>query len=571
MKYLVILVGLCVCIHSSSCNSTVDSNKTASPNVTLTKYDSAAVVTAHPIATQVGYDVLKSGGNAFDAAIAVQFALTVCYPRAGNIGGGGFMVYRDVNGKSGSLDFREKAPLSATRDMYLDENDYAIKNLSKIDIKSVGVPGSVAGMWDIHRKFGSVKWKELLSYSLDLTKHGCQQTTGNIASLDKSRKLLIETNGGFHIYAPETPLKAGDMIVNMDLHQTLLLISENGKDGFYGGEVADKIVTESNNRGGLITHQDLEKYEAIWRDPLEGQIGNYNIISMGPPSSGGLAILQLMEASERLNIGKYNHNSPEAIHLMTEAKKRVYADRSTWLGDPDFFDVPTDSLLDDDYLTKRFASINLDYITPSNKVKTGKVDDIESHETTHFSILDKYGNAVSITTTLNSYFGSKILVEGGGFFLNNEMDDFSVKPGVPNQFGLIGGKANAIEPEKRMLSSMSPTIVEKDGKLWMILGTPGGSTIITNVYQTIQNVMYYDMSMQEAVNSGKVHSQWLPEKIHYEKGKLDLKTIEKLEDKGYTLDHWDRIGLMEAILIHPDGKIEAAADTTRGEDKTLGW
>lgn len=534
-------------------------------------YDSAAVVTAHPISTQIGYDILKNGGNAYDAAIAIQFVLTACYPRAGNIGGGGFMLSRNSNGAVESLDFREKAPKAATKNMYLDDQGNVIEDLSKKGIKSSGVPGSVAGMWAIHKKYGSMSWKELVQPAIQLAIGGSMQTPKNIKYLNDYRQEIIDANEGYNEYAPEVALKVGDKLKNFNLYNTLVSISKNGKNGFYRGTVAELIVEQNKKLKGLITRNDLINYKAIWREAIHGDVGAYSIYSMGPPSSGGIAIVQLLEGSALLNIDKYPHNSPEAIHLMTELKKRVYADRATWLGDSDFFDVPDDSLLSDIYLRDRFSNITIDAITPSADVKSGSVERIESHETTHYSIVDQYGNAVSITTTLNSNFGSKIIVEGAGFFLNNEMDDFSIKPGLPNQFGLVGGTANAIEPEKRMLSSMSPTIVEKNGKLWMILGSPGGSTIITNVYQCIQNVKDYGMCMQEAVNAGKVHSQWLPEIIHYEEGKIDKETLRTLQSNGYILEPWDRIGLMEAILIHEDGKIEAAADSTRGEDSAMGW
>ena len=552
----------------SSCNSRV--NQIDIENHTIID-DSAMVVTANPLATQVGVHILKEGGNAFDAAVAVQFALTVVYPRAGNIGGGGFAVYRMANGETGSLDFREKAPKAAYRDMYLDSLGNVISGKSKHGIFSVGVPGTVKGMEALQRKFGNLKWDDIIAPSIGLALLGYPISANEAVVLNKYRKDFIALNGTNHPYVKEKEWEAGDSIKHPKLAETLFRIGEKGSREFYRGLTAKRIVKESKARGGILTIQDLNNYEVVWRNPIIADIENYRIISMGAPSSGGIAIAQLLTGAQLLNIKQYAHNSTKAIHLMTELERRVFADRATYLGDPDFYSVPEKMLTSKEYLEKRFATIDMKKATPSQHIKEGNVEIIESHETTHYSIVDQWGNAVSITTTLNGNFGSKVLVTGGGFFLNNEMDDFSVKPGEPNQFGLVGGEANAIAPEKRMLSSMSPTIVEKDGELWMVVGTPGGSTIITTTYQTIQNAMWYNMSMQEAVDATKSHSQWLPDVIHFEEDKMDSLVLDSLEKMGHKLAYWKVLGKMNCIMIHEDGKIEGAPDYLRGDNSAGGF
>jgi gamma-glutamyltranspeptidase/glutathione hydrolase len=364
---------------------------------------------------------------------------------------------------------------------------------------------------------------------------------------------------------------AGDTVKYPILAETLFRIGEKGSREFYRGLAAKRIVNESKKRGGLITLEDLHDYEVVWRKPVEAEINEYRVISMGAPSSGGIAMIQLLKGASFFDMKQYAHNSTSAIHLMTELERRVFADRATFMGDPDFYDVPVEMLLSDAYLKERFADIHVNKPTKSTDIKGGNVEVIESHETTHYSIVDQWGNAVSITTTLNGNFGSKVLVSGGGFFLNNEMDDFSVKPGVPNQFGLIGGEANAIEPEKRMLSSMSPTIVEKNGELWMVVGTPGGSTIITTTYQTIQNAMWYGMSMQESVNATKSHSQWLPDEIHLEEGKVDTTVIDSLAQMGHKIKYRKVLGKMNCIMILENGDLEGAPDYSRGENSAAGF
>ncbi|MTI31516.1 gamma-glutamyltransferase [Xanthovirga aplysinae] len=530
-----------------------------------------SVVTAHPLASQIGVDILKSGGNAFDAAVAVQFALAVSYPRAGNIGGGGFAVFRNSNGDTGSLDFREKAPLAATKDMYLDKDGEVIKGLSLKGSLAVGVPGSVDGMVELHQKYGNLPWEELVQPAVNLAENGVILTKFEADKLNTFQENFKEVNNTSIYLNNEKGWIKGDTLYHQNLASTLKRIRDKGRAGFYSGATAQLLLKTLKKHDGIITQGDLDHYHSVWREAIEVPYKNYKIISMPPPSSGGIALAQLMEGSENYDLKNSGYNTAETIHIMTELERRVYADRATFLGDPDYVEIPQEMLLSKDYLRNRNSSILPGKATPSAEIKEGKVDIIESTETTHFSIVDKKGNAVSITTTLNGNYGSKLLVEGAGFLLNNEMDDFSIKPGHPNQFGLVGNEANAIEAEKRMLSSMTPTIVEKDHQLFMVVGTPGGSTIITSVYQTILNVIEHGMTMQEAVNAKKFHHQWLPDQVLIEKGAIDNGTRNKLKEMGYTLKDVKSLGKMEAILILPDGTMEGAADYTRGDDTAFGY
>ncbi len=530
----------------------------------------AMVVSAHPEASRAGLEILRAGGNAWDAAVAVQFALAVVYPVAGNIGGGGFAVFRDHQGVSGSLDFREKAPLAAHRDMYLDENGDVRDRLSLEGHLAAGVPGTVAGMVQLHERFGHLSWSALVQPAIDLARDGFRLTASGAASINRPQELFARLNTYAVHYLRPGGWSAGDLLVQEDLAQTLTRIRDQGRAGFYAGETARLITEEMQRGGGIITHQDLQQYEAAWREPVVGSYRGHRVISMPPPSSGGIALLQLLKGIEPYPIRRYGHNQARTIHIMTEIEKRVYADRATFLGDPDFHEVPQEMLLNDGYIRDRMAAIELDKVTPSQVIKEGKVDRVESVETTHFSIVDARGNAVSVTTTLNSYFGCKVMVKGAGFFLNNEMDDFSVKAGVPNQFGLVGAKANEIVAEKRMLSSMTPTLVEKDGQLRMVVGTPGGSTIITSVFQTILNVVDHGMGMQEAINAKRLHHQWLPDRILMEDNALSEKVHRKLIDMGYELTPRGPIGRVDAILVRPDGSLEGGADG-RGDDTAAGY
>ena len=535
-------------------------------------YKKGMVSSAHPIASKVGLDILKNGGNAFDAAIGVHFALSVVYPNAGNIGGGGFAVYRLNDGEVGSLDFREKAPLKSYRDMYIsnsDDGSTVDDKKSKIGHLASGVPGSVDGMVKLHEKFGSLDWKLLLEPSIEMAKNGFSLTDKQSNSLNRVMILFDSINDSEVSFVKEIKWKENDILIQKDLSKTLERIRDKKRDGFYSGLTADYIVNEMKKGDGIISYEDLNNYSSIWRKPIIGKYKEHKIISMAPPSSGGIALLQLLHGAEKLNVGNYEHNSLEYINTIAEIESRVYADRSTYLGDSDFYNVPIDDLIDNKYLDNRFSSIDPSTKTPSNQIKEGNIQFNESEETTHFSIVDEYGNAVSLTTTINGAYGSKVVVENAGFILNNEMDDFSVKPGYPNMFGLIGGEANSIEPNKRMLSSMTPTIIEKNDNLYMVLGTPGGSTIITSVFQTILNVIDFNMGMQEAVDAKKFHHQWLPDFLVVEKNTLNTNLNENLKKMGHKINERSSLGRMDCILIE-NGILEGGADK-RGDNTALGY
>ena len=536
----------------SSCNKTKDIK--------------AAVVSARKEASDIGISVLNKGGSAFDAMIATDLALTVCFPNAGNISGGGFLVYRTASGEVGSLDYREKAPSSAYEKMYLDENGDVIPEKSTLGGLAVGVPGTVAGLVEIHSKFGTLPWEDLVKPAIDLATNGYIVTQKQERSLKSKKDDFIKINGVKTFYAQD--FKAGDTVKNIALAETLKRISKYGAKGFYQGPVAEALIKRVREAGGIITHEDLIKYKPVWRKPLNFRYKNLNIYSMGPPSSGGICLGQILKMIEPYNINQYDHNSEKAIQLIVEAERRSYSDRSKYLGDPDFNEIPYNQLISDNYLNNRMKSFTFDLASESTDIQAGKIESKESEETTHYSILDKEGNAVAVTTTLNGSYGSKVFVEDGGYFLNNEMDDFSIKPGFANMFGLIGSEINSIKPEKRMLSSMTPTIILKDGKLYMILGTPGGSTIITSVLQTILNVHEFGMDIQSAINAPRFHHQWLPEKIEFENGVFDELSMKKLQDKGYDVkQEYNRvIGRVDAILVSKSGIITTGADP-RGDDR----
>ncbi len=530
--------------------------------------DSAMVVTAHPVASAIGKDILKKGGNAIDAAIAVQFALAVCYPVAGNIGGGGFMVYRDKDGKVTTLDYREMAPSAAKSDMYLDKDGNAIPDKSQFGHLACGVPGSVAGMYEAFLKYSKLKdWKALVQPSIDAASLGIEITDKEAMAFNEDDTIFTKVNGRKTVFN-QSVWKKGDVLVQKELAKTLMLIRDLGRDGFYKGQTADLIIAEMKSGGGIITHQDLANYKAIWRDAISFTYRGHKIYSMPPPSSGGIALQQLMKSIEPYDIGAMKVHTPAIVHLMVEAERRVYADRAAHLGDPDYYKVPQSQLVDSTYIAKRMSSFNKEKAGKSSDIAAGKFH--ESEQTTHYSIVDQYGNAVSITTTLNGGYGSYVVVDGGGFILNNEMDDFSIKPGVANLYGLIGAEANKIEAGKRMLSSMTPTIVEKDGRLKIVVGTPGGSTIITSVFQTIINMIDFGMTATEAVNTPRFHHQWLPDLIQNEENCLTIETRTKLEAMGHTFKSRKSIGRVEAILVNDKNLLEGAADH-RGDDDVKGF
>lgn len=534
-----------------------------------TYYKNGVVVSAHPAASKVGLEILKKGGNAIDAAVAVQFALAVVYPNAGNIGGGGFLVYRDNRGNINALDYREKAPLKAHRDMYLDKSGNPIKDKSLYGHLAPGVPGTVDGMVRAHKEYGKLSWKELVEPSVDLAKNGFPITAQQAKELNEIKASLKQFNPLGTALVKETEWKAGDLLIQTELANTFMQIRDKGRAGFYEGEVADYIVAEMKRGSGLITKRDLFEYQSAWRKPVTGMYKGYKIITMPPPSSGGIALIQLLNAVAPYPISKWGHNRDSTVRLIVEAERRVYADRSEYLGDPDFYTVPKEQLLNYAYQQKRMETFSWDYATASSAVKPGRLVGKESEETTHYCIVDADGNAVSVTTTINLAYGSKVVVKGAGFLLNNEMDDFSVKPGSPNAFGVTGGIANAIAPGKRMLSSMTPTIIEKDKKLYMVVGTPGGSTIITSVFQTILNVLEFGQDMQQAVTSKRFHHQWLPDTVFTEKDVFDVETKIKLQQKGYQLTHRGNIGRVDAILKTENG-YQGGADP-RGDDTVAGY
>ncbi len=540
------------------------------PKSTGVKAQNAMVVTARQEASKIGVAILQQGGNAFDAMIATEMALAVSYPYAGSLGGGGFMVYRKTDGTTGALDYREKAPLAAHRDMFLDSLGQVVPERSQESALAVGVPGNIAGIFAVHQKFGTLPMQQLLKPVIDLAKKGYVVTKNQQKRLEKYRETFHRINQDTILYAGT--YYANDTIKNPILATTLERIAKYGKKDFYQGETAKTLVSFLQKRGGIMTLEDLARYEPKWRDPIQFQYKEYTITSMSPPSSGGICLGQMFKMIEPYPISDYGHLKPKTIQTITEAARRAYADRSFYLGDPDFVHVPSDRLLDRNYLQKRMQDFSLAKATPSSTIKYGQLPGYESSETTHYSIVDATGNAVSVTTTINGAYGSKLYVPELGFFLNNEMDDFSSKPGVPNMFGLIGAKANAIAPQKRMLSSMTPTLVEKKGQLYMVVGTPGGSTIITSVLQTILNVIEHDMSMQEAVDAPRFHHQWLPDLVFFEESYSNPQLFETLKNKGYKTSQKAAVisGKVDAILIQPDGTLEGGADH-RGDDTAIGY
>ncbi len=563
-----LVLGLSLLFLLISCKEKKDWSYTAEQSEI---YETAAIVSAHPLASDVGEQILEQGGNAVDAIIAVQFTLAVVYPRAGNIGGGGFMIYRANDGTTATLDYREKAPSGADKDMYLDSLGNVVQGLSSKGHLSVGVPGTVAGLVEAHSKYGNLEWKKLIQPAIDFATEGYAISQSEADRLNKFQKDFVPLNDASSPFIKEH-WKAGDILVQKDLAATLSLIRDRQRAGFYTGKTADLIVAEMQEGHGLITKQDLMDYKPVWRPAVEGFYEGYKIISMPPPSSGGITLLQMLGLVQDYPLSDYHFQGTDATHLMVEAERRAFSDRAKHLGDSDFYPVPIDSLLSIEYLASLMDFFNADSATVSDKMEV--VDFIilkESFETTHISIVDKDGNAASVTTTLNSNFGSKVIVDDAGFFLNNEMDDFSAKPGVPNIYGLVGAEANAIAPHKRMLSSMTPTIIEKDGELFMVLGSPGGSTIITSVYQVFLNVTAFEMPLDSAVWAPRFHHQWLPDQIWVEPSALSPAVKDSLMAMGHKFREVKALGKVKAILRLPDGRLHAVGDNRNLDDDVSGY
>jgi len=520
------------------------------------------VVSAHPLASEAGAKVLKMGGNAYDAVIATQYALAVVYPQAGNIGGGGFLVGVKNNGEKFTIDFRETAPEKSSRDMYLDKNGKANTDLSQNGRLAVGIPGSVAGFFAT-LKYAKLPMEKLIQPAIDLAEKGFAITEREANLLNNQMEFFNQHNKNKTVFQKDK-WKQADILVQKDLAETLKLIQKYGAKGFYEGKTAELIVAEMKRGNGIITLNDLKSYKVAERKPIVFDYKGNEIVSMPLPSSGGVLLAQMLKMSSFENLEKYQQNSTEAVQIMVEAERRAFADRAEFMGDPAFINDQTSMLISEEYLKNRWKSFHKNQATPSSEV--GKIipQPKESTETTHISIIDKEGNAVAVTTTLNGLYGSKVVVSGAGFFLNNEMDDFSIKPGVPNMFGAVGGEANKIEPGKRMLSSMTPTIVLKNGKPFIVVGTPGGTTIPTSVYQSIVNVVDFKLNPNFSVNLPKFHHQWLPEVVAVEKHFPET-TISNLEKLGYKIERWNQIGRTEMIVLDEKGNATAVADG-RGDD-----
>lgn len=529
-------------------------------------YSKAAVASAHPLASEVGVEIMKEGGNAFDAMIATQLALAVVYPGAGNIGGGGFLMGRTSSGKIIALDYREMAPGKASRDMYLDKNGNAQNELSENGHLSSGVPGTVAGLFAT-LSYARLPFKKLIQPAIDLAEKGFVITAHEANALNETKDEFLKYSSKPSAFIKDVAWKAGDTLVQPELAATLKRIRDNGAKGFYEGETAKYIVEEMQHGKGLISYDDLKNYKAKERKAIEFDYRGYHIISFPPPSSGGLLLAEMLKMIEKYPVGSYGFQSTKSVQLMIEAERRAYADRAEHMGDPDFWNVPQTTLMSDAYLTERMKDYDPNKASVSSGIQAGTIH--ESKETTHISIIDADGNMAAVTTTLNNSYGSRTVVAGAGFIMNDEMDDFSIKPGVPNMYGAIGGEANAIAAGKRMLSSMTPTLVLKDDKPFIVVGTPGGTTIPTSVFQSIVNIIDFNMNANDAVNKPKFHHQWLPDEVDIEKS-FSPETKTALENMGYKMVSIGGIGRVELIKILANGSREVAADG-RGDDSVAGY
>lgn len=534
-----------------------------------TEATNGVVVSAHPLASQVGLLILKQGGNAIDAAIATQLALSVVYPVAGNLGGGGFMVAQLKSGKQLAIDYREKAPSQAHRDLYLEADGKANTDKSQYGHLASGVPGAVAGIFAAF-PFATLPFPQLIAPAIELAEFGFALTAGEARGLNSIQDDLKKYCTQPTSFSKPGGWKAGDTLIQPELAATLKRISKFGKAGFYEGETAQLIAAEMKRGGGLVSAEDLKNYQAVYRTPHRFSYKGYQLIGMPMPSSGGILLHQMMKMVEARQLSSMGFQSVAAVHLMTEVMRRAYADRAAYMGDADFYPVPTQKITSAAYLTERMKDYDPAAPTQSSAIQPGKLLPLESEETTHFSVMDKEGNAVAVTTTLNNSYGNRTVVGGAGFLLNDEMDDFSVKPGVPNMYGALGGEANSIQPGKRMLSSMTPTIVLKQGKPYIVVGTPGGTTIPTQIFQTLINLLEFDMSAEDAVYKPKFHHQWLPDELIIEKG-FPPSTKMGLQQMGYRFGkERSGIGRTELIRVLPNGKFEAVADF-RGEDSAAGY
>ncbi len=568
--FLPIILLISLSLSAQQIPSVVGKGKAIDPykytTVKKASYQKAAVSSAHPLASEVGTLIMKQGGNAFDAAIATQLALAVVYPAAGNLGGGGFLLARKKDGELIGLDYREAAPANASRDMYLDEQGNARISLSQNGHLASGIPGTVAGLFAT-LPYAKLSFARLVQPAIDLAEKGFIITEREAISLNGTRESFIRYNTKPTAFVKNEKWKAGDTLIQKELAGTLKRMQKEGAQGFYGGETARLIVEEMQRGKGIISLEDLKNYTAKLREPIRFSYRGHQIISFSPPSSGGILIAQMMKMIEKFPVNSYGFQTPKSVQLMVEAERRAYADRAEHLGDPDFWKVPVDTLLSEAYLSKRMLDYQPDKAGISSQIKAGAI--AQSEETTHLSIIDAQGNLVSVTTTLNGGYGSRTVVGGAGFLLNNEMDDFSVKPGVPNMYGALGGEANAIVPGKRMLSSMTPTLVVYNGKPYLTIGTPGGTTIPTSVFQALVNLIDFKMDLDNAINKPKFHHQWMPDEVTIEKDFLP-ETKKQLEAMGYKMKERSPIGRTEGIRILTNGKREAVADK-RGDDSVAGF